>query len=671
MPTLRRLARGTLAALSITATLTMPLGLRWLFDLPRTEGALRAGLTALLPPGLLGALGTGLLSLGWPHLTIWLRWPHELLDAISDLPTLGIGAGLALATALVAAPGLALAEGALVSPLASRRRRWVARGTLAAGLLALLWAPALRADPRLLPLLGLTSLLLVAGGALAPRAASLLSALGLTLALLLVTSLTAHAFERLPPGRQAVVRVEPDRVLRRHGPLPRPLRPDPSWRAPAPVPRRAQRVILVTIDTLRADHVSAIHPGRETTPHLDAFFEREGVVFTRAYSAAPWTLPSTTSLLTSLWPPQHGVESEQKLSRTVPTLAAAFSSQGFYAAAFVTHIYASARFGLDSGFDEFHELSIDQGFGEGHQPRAGAVRRRVRRWLEAHRDEPFFLYVHLFDPHWDYEPPPPFDRRFTDPGYRGPVDGTWHTLEPYDRPQAPMPPADLRQAIALYDGEIAYTDTELSGLFSDLRSLGLDEDTAIFVVADHGEEFKEHGRLGHQHSVYEELLRIPILFRPPGGRGADMPARVATRVRNLDVAPTALQAAGLRIPPSFEGESLYPLLGAAAGSDARRDRPVYARVHRGTLHHTALILGSEKVIRDGHGHGARLRLFDLAADPAERAPLGRTRPKDFSEMLDRLTAFEARLERRGQEAPTTVHLSAEEEAAIRALGYVQ
>ncbi len=322
------------------------------------------------------------------------------------------------------------------------------------------------------------------------------------------------------------------------------------------------RVIAIGINTLRPDRLSAYGAVRATSPNLERLVG-EGVRFDRAYASSPWTLPSMASVFTSLSPPQHGVEDRgARLDANVPTLARAFTEAGWRSAGIVTHIYVSRRFGLDSGFADWSELGIDENFREGQQPRADIVVDAVLAWLRLHASERFFLYVHLFDPHWDYAPPAPFDRRFTDPGYGGPADGSFRWLRRFVGGRAAMAPADLAQVIALYDGEIAFTDAQLGRLFAAMRERGIWDDTLVAVFADHGEEFQEHGSVHHIRTLYDEVLRVPLLLKPAGGRSPGMRAVVPERVRLLDVAPTLRELSGLRAPPTFRGESLVPLLHA-------------------------------------------------------------------------------------------------------------
>lgn len=444
------------------------------------------------------------------------------------------------------------------------------------------------------------------------------------------------------------------------------------WQEPNPTGLpRAKNVILIMVDTLGAKHLTQYDPDHDTSPGLAKVMDRQGVIFERNIASAPWTLPSTTSLLTSSSPPRHGVERQtRQLDPRIPTLAGAFDAEGWQTTAFATHIYASSRFGLHSGFDEFWELAIDPRFREGMQLRAGQLRSRVEAWIDqrgADADRPFFMYIHFFDPHWNYDPPEPFDRRhFQGTGRPQRELGSWERLSGFIPKHRLLPEDQLRQAHALYDGEVAYTDHQLAALFATLEERGLWENTVIAVVGDHGEEFQEHRSLGHTRTVYDELIRVPLLLKLPGPeRTADVRPRVPEQVRNLDVAPTLLELAGLPIPAAFEGRSLLPLLREPGKPD--EPRFAYARTLRGAKV-AAVTDGRYKLIRQLNK--GRDRLFDLQADPGEHDDVSTEHPERTRYLGERLDAW---LEGEGS-APgegTKVELTPAEKAQLEALGYAQ
>jgi arylsulfatase A-like enzyme len=373
-----------------------------------------------------------------------------------------------------------------------------------------------------------------------------------------------------------------------------------------PGPAAAPNVLLVSVDTLRADHLSSYGYARPTTPHLDALAAR-GVLFEAAQSTSSWTLPAHASLLTGRYPAFHGLEDEGAvLPAGLPTLAERFRELGYATFAVVAHVYVGREFGIDRGFDTFDDSLLEGGT---RNPKAEEVVDRVLEQLDAAGDRPFFGFVHLFDPHWDYAPPPPWNTRFTDPGYTGPVDGTLRSLSPWSGPDRTLPAADLAFALALYDGEVAYVDAQIGRLLGALAARGQLDRTVVAVTADHGEEFEEHGRLGHGHSLYGEVLRVPLILaghpRLPAGERRREPVSL------VDVAATLLELAGGAPPAGSQGTSL--LAAAEAG------RPVFAESVRFGLEVRAARRGEQSAI-DHRALGWR-RFFDLARDPGEQAPL--------------------------------------------------
>jgi len=439
---------------------------------------------------------------------------------------------------------------------------------------------------------------------------------------------------------------------------------------PLTYPPKPKRVIVIAVDTLRVDHVSAFGYKRPTTPNIARMMAKEGVGFEAAHSQASWTLPSTVSLMTSLRPYAHGVEDrEQTLHPDVPTLAGAFSKSSWLSAAFVTHIYVSSMFGINSGFDEFFELSIDWKFREGQQLRADELNRNVFPWLAANQDKPFFLYLHYFDPHWDYDPPPPFDTKFTDPNYDGPASGSWKFINKFVPKSKRMSRADLEQVKALYDGEIAFTDHHLGRLFKHLKKLKMWDDTLLVILSDHGEELQDHNSMHHIRTLYEEVLRVPLVFKPPGGRPARWRKRVTARVSTLDVAPTLLDLAGIDIPKTFQGKSLLPLLNYDGP-----DRPVFARTMRHRSDSMAVINGGKKLIMPfGRKKNAWDELYNLEKDPQERHSIVEDYPSTTDKLKKEINALvavgaaELGLPGAGKEA----ELSDEQKELLKSLGYIQ
>jgi arylsulfatase A-like enzyme len=367
-------------------------------------------------------------------------------------------------------------------------------------------------------------------------------------------------------------------------------------------------VLVISVDTLRRDHLGCYGYERETSPHIDAL-ARRGVVFDNALSTSSWTLPSHASMLTGRYPSSHGLRDDGvELAPSVPTLAADFRRHGYHTLAVVSHVYVSSAFGLDQGFDAFDDTLTEGG---ATNPLAEGVVDRFLALLAASPVRPFFGFVHFFDPHWPYTAPEPFARRFADPAYTGPIDGSVESLLPYFFASRAMPDRHREEMVARYDGEIAYLDHQLGRLMDGLRERGDLDRTLVVLVADHGEEFKEHGQLGHGRTLYGEQLRVPFVMAGhpalrPGSRRDDL-------VSLIDLAPTLLDLVGAELPAGVDGRSLF--------TRERRDRAVFSESIRFGVEMRAVQRGRYKLI---HVPSERRELYyDLRDDPGELSPLGR------------------------------------------------
>jgi arylsulfatase A-like enzyme len=413
-------------------------------------------------------------------------------------------------------------------------------------------------------------------------------------------------------------------------------------------------VILYLIDALRADHLGTYGYARPTSPVIDALAAR-GVTFERAYAQDSRTLGSVPALLTGLYVPAHGVANfGQKIRPEVTTLAEAMRDAGYATASFVTNRNAGRLPGLDRGFETFHDVVDAE-----HAPSARRTlpEKELFGWLDR-AQRPFFAYVHTAEPHQPYDPPPPYDTLF-DPDYRGPTTGKYEGPGGYG---SARDPADIAHVAALYDGEIRFADDGVARLLRGLEHRGLLDDTVLILTADHGEELFERGDWHHGHSLFEELIRVPLIFAGPG---IPVGPRIALPVQLIDVAPTILDLAHARVLPSLEGESLVPLL---EGKEIARlaGRPAYSTSTQieGQM---AVIQGRWKLITSP---GGNLQLYDLARDPGERNNLiGEERQR-----VVRLTGFVRKWLERYRTLPANLPprlLSPDDAAQLRALGYIE
>ncbi len=382
-------------------------------------------------------------------------------------------------------------------------------------------------------------------------------------------------------------------------------------------------LLLISVDTLRPDHLAAYGYERDTAPALE-WLARDGVLWENAYSTAPATVASHASLFTGRFPYQHGaLNYSTPLPEPEHTLAEELAGVGYRTFAVATSIRFHRGSGFAQGFEvyeTFHELPKNA--------RSRAATDRVLELAAAAAGRPFFAFVHYFGPHAPYWPPGPFRRRW----YRGPPPelpgGPGPYVHMHREPGRVVPDEVLRYLVALYDGEILFLDGELARLFAGLEDLGLAHDTLVVVVSDHGEEFKEHDGLAHARTLYEEALRIPLIMRWPGGLPAGR--RVERPAQLVDVVPTVLELLGQPAPAGLPGRSLAADLEAP---DPTGDDRILGQRGSGQWSLAAsLPEGRFKLLVEP---GQPPQLYDLGRDPAERTDLAARRP-DLQRRLEEL-----------------------------------
>jgi arylsulfatase A-like enzyme len=384
------------------------------------------------------------------------------------------------------------------------------------------------------------------------------------------------------------------------------------WGAPAitTTPRAAPLAIVYLVDTLRADHTGVYGYERATTPELDRF-AKDAVVFEAAVAHASWTKPSVASILTGQLPGQHrAVQLRDPLDPSQTTLAQWLDGAGFATgAAIANSVIYGEESAFDRGFDFFAGLHGDD---DTRSKLVGAdvVVDTALAFLRSRRGLPSFLYVHTMDPHVPYAPPAPFDRMFEP-----------HASEahPARDPRTDYrEPLDRERMIAQYDGDVAFGDREFGRFLRELKTLGLYDDALVVFLADHGEEFLDHGRWLHGRSLFDELIRIPLVVKFPGNRGAG--TRVARQVQGIDVVPTVLESMRVDGGRKLPGQPLQRALTADSPP-----RPALAEIsHRGFVAH-GVRTEEEKYVRRFSPDDDEL-LFDLTRDPKEQASVAAERP---------------------------------------------
>ena len=421
-------------------------------------------------------------------------------------------------------------------------------------------------------------------------------------------------------------------------------------------------VILIVVDSLRADHVGAYGYARATTPNLTAS-ARSGAVFEHAYAPSPWTLPSMGTLYTGLWPAQHGAGAllpvldkvlYGQLRPEPPTIGELFVAFGYPTHAVAGNPNLHPKFGMARGFQTYDYEAGDME----HIRRADAVVDHALTWIAERHGAPFFLLVHFFDPHMNYDPPPATRGRFTAALPPGRLSLPFN-LRPRSREALQLSGDEQRFAAAAYDEEIAFVDEQLGRFFSALQAQGVWQRAVVVFTADHGEELWDHGGFEHGHTMYDELLHVPLIVWGPGVR----PGRIDTPVSLADVAPTLLDAVGAPALPNVAGASLWPSLTSRRPPAAR---PLLAESPRYGPRSIAIVDWPHKLIVDIDGGSAQL--FDLAADPREQRDVG-THPSP--EVASLRAIIDRHLQSTAHPRPRAVSLDDATLERLRALGYLE
>jgi arylsulfatase A-like enzyme len=428
-------------------------------------------------------------------------------------------------------------------------------------------------------------------------------------------------------------------------------------------------ILLISLDTLRADHLTLYGYERDTSPHLKSLAE-QGVVFDHAFSQSPKTATSHMTLFTGLYPSVHGIEnlSEQnrRLSEEIPTLATLLSRAGYQTEAVVGGGNVAGELGFDQGFELYAgSADAEDMFRQAHQ-----VLDRVTG-----DERPFFVFLHTYEVHDPYVPREEYARMYVDPDYAGEIIGSldelieqaggqeyWRQYNAYWSRVDPQSAADAQHLRDLYDAEIRFTDEALAAFVARLEDEGFFEDTIVVVLSDHGEEFFEHGAVLH-NTLYQEVLQVPLVFLLPAELGIDAGQRIEAIVRLIDVKPTLLELAGVELPEHLQGRSLVPLMRGAK----EESRPVFSERIKGERRF-ALQSGRWKYIRKPGGE----ELYDLERDPGEQhnvaaqhEPLLRDLRHQMGQLLQRNEGLARELQ-----AGEVFDLDQETREQLEALGYL-
>jgi arylsulfatase A-like enzyme len=446
-------------------------------------------------------------------------------------------------------------------------------------------------------------------------------------------------------------------------------------------PKAKPNIILISIDTLRADHLGCYGYERKTSPHIDAFAE-SGLIFRNARSHSNWTAPSHMSMFTGLFPSVHGIweySDPGTLAPEIPTFPEILQANGYATGAYTGGGYVSARYGFDRGFDIYRS----EGMFTRNFDRA---MRFARKWISTQlkKQQPYFLFLHTYQVHEPYNPPDAykgFAAEYT-PIDKLNADDRWSkaTIENWPRwiADAASDSKFLPTVIGLYDGEIRSVDDGLGRLFEFLKSKNAFENTLIVITSDHGEAFLEHAEFpfGH-HSLFDEILRVPLIMHTPSSLGLAAATSLTTNVGHVDLAPTMLAVAGIEVPSgTFQGRSLLSDVKAAKATTVKpqdffaeraADRhPAPSWIVGGDAQKKCSVRNPDTSPVDAYFDllNDPMEAHDLAPDPARSDELSRCRDALLKRRADNLDV--AASTGRPVETP---EMSEEEKAQLRALGY--
>jgi len=444
-------------------------------------------------------------------------------------------------------------------------------------------------------------------------------------------------------------------------------------------PSSAPPILLLSIDTLRRDALSAYSPDAPPTPHLDALIE-DSVRFDDALSSGSWTLPAVASFTTGLTAEEHRMSKRNwRIPLRLPRLAERLAAQGYVTAAAVDNGWARAVAGFDRGFQRFAQRPREtESFGSRLEHRVGMTTSQTLTWLASawiaeHRSQPFFFWLHYFEPHGPYQPPVDLRPPGPPPAGQSFRFGTelyfdnFRARRKADGDAAPSPQT-VAWARSLYEAEVRSIDREVGKLIAELRKNDLYDRMLIVLVSDHGEEFGEHGSLSHGFTTYPEIVRVPMAIKPPGGApGQHVAAPVSTR----RIFHTLLDAAGVSPAPCNDEPSLLALVGDNAG-----DHPLGVSTASDTLsgsYETALVFPTRTIVHDRDSD--KITIYDRLSDPDATRPLTPS-PEEAATITEQLQLRRQRSDYRRRclglddEEPTPA-LDPRAVEKLRELGYIQ
>jgi len=473
-------------------------------------------------------------------------------------------------------------------------------------------------------------------------------------------------------GKSLALEFKTARARRDDGGFTFPVWANPTLYAPAPRPDDALNVILLSIDTLRADHLTSYGYEHDTAPFIEQTFGEGGTVFEQCVAAATSTSPSHMSMFTGLTPSTHGVTSGlQSIPHWIYPLAEPVRAAKIETAAITENGWLSAHHGFARGFNTYAENRSPNIMAPTGQ--VDVTFARAKSWLSRNHDKQFFLFLHTFQVHDPYVAPESYQQMFTRVGNEEVTSDS---------------PTHLQELVG-YDQEIRYTDDELAGLFRTLRDYGLDRNTVFILTSDHGEGFLEHGFMRHSAHFYQEVTRVPLMFRGPGISGG---RRIGEPVGHIDIAPTVLDLFDVPAPMNVQGRSVVPLL-EGRSVDARRmfvteswsklAQIANRKFSRFGVPSFNVRSGDHKLARYRTGDESHYEMYDVASDPGETDNIYRPDAAEAQRLQSFLTDYQQQAQQwrsrlmtdntgqTGVASVPSVGLDPEQEEKLRALGYLR
>ena len=440
-----------------------------------------------------------------------------------------------------------------------------------------------------------------------------------------------------------------------------------AWIQPALAARHAN-VILIVVDTLRADHLGFMGGRRGVSPNIDAL-AADSVVFRHATATASWTSPAIGSMVTAQFPRTLGFKDHEliPLDPRFMNIAQVFQGAGYATGGIVSHDLVSKHHGFGRGFGYWDDHNA-----QGHDHVSSPdVTDKAIGFVRRHAGGPFYLFLHYFDPHYTFIMHQEFN---WNPGYRGPLPDKIEIKPVWDMAAAGrLTPEDLKHLLAVYDSEISFTDRHLGRLMAELKALGIYDDTLVVLTADHGEEFvdRDDGYIGHGRSTHREMIHVPLTLKFPRSHPLAGPRTFDQRVSLVDLGPTLLASQGLGFPSDYRhaGRDLFP----GGRLDKARRRAVVSETTM-RVRDISVTAGEWKLLLDLNAKSARL--YNLALDPDERRDLAATWPDKVRELKTAMAKWERNLERlegpgrRSGPAPAQPRFSPEQRERLRSLGYL-